>query len=453
MKKRLVLSASVVVIGAVALACSNTTATFAAPSAAAPRAVASASSLWPSINPQVAEVPAAWMATQVKLDAVASKLNALVDPTESGFPILIDGKEDRFSGLVVHPNTGVLDLYWSGNLPAAAQKIVDSADDVKVVVHSTPYSLNELQEAGAKAADFYRTDEQKEKVKLIYMQPAYDGTGVTLVLGQVGETLAKADLTATATAAAGLPVNIKLQPVGSTAYELKYTATRQADVAPWFGGANLALNGTNCSSGFSVVSSTGNKYLTTGYHCIYGVGTGASGTVKTGAGVTLGTWSKVSTRINPSTDTAFVDPASNTNSGRVYGGSPTSSTSIGITSAETNSLGDYVITDGMNSGQHSQVEITQKNGTGYYGKDGTPLTSQALASRPGYVVNVGGDSGGPVIASTANGVGARGMIVGSTNQIPCGSTVLAIGGQPCYDDVLFVSITRTLSDMNSTLAP
>ncbi|MGN5378903.1 S1 family peptidase [Streptomyces lasalocidi] len=234
-------------------------------------------------------------------------------------------------------------------------------------------------------------------------------------------------------------------------------SSRQEDGSPWQGGAAVRNPGGGiCSSSFAVKTSTGQYEMSTAYHC-----DGRGGTWHTYRGGRLIGTTDTAQRL-ASDDALGISLPSGRSAGRLYDGpaSETDGYSKPVSGWGHNNVGDYVCTDGANSGVHCGVQIA-KTDIGVTGENGVyrPATDLAYATsrtRDG-IAAVNGDSGGPVFAGVNNSTAdeARGVITALDRTVKCPSSeyVLDSGVRTpwCLQGVYFVPIFQTLHDMKWTL--
>lgn len=204
-----------------------------------------------------------------------------------------------YAGIVVHPETGELALYWKGVVPQKVKDVHTSAaaKGLKVTITQASHSAQELERArdtlekGARGKD--ATVEPAAAWNSVAVKPNGSGLFVTYnsstqhamsarttthtIPAQRITSVSAVDFATRAQALAGVPVQAAAAPEGEK------TTTRDTDSSPFWGGALLATpSGHICSTAFAGVH-VGRAVVLTASHC------GTSGTFKTGAGIAEGT--------------------------------------------------------------------------------------------------------------------------------------------------------------------
>jgi hypothetical protein len=248
---------------------------------------------------------------------------------------------------------------------------------------------------------------------------------------------ATSQLIAQAQALTGVPVQVNSDVVTGAALG------RDNDFAPFNAGGlmyspSAPSNDNICSSGFGVRIS-GVTHTTTARHCPYTdyEAVNASGN-KYAAGH--------NTRVDPGAARYLGGTASVLSWDGAYNTQDYTKTVIGYSDL---GVGDYVCTDGGNSGVHCNVKVTDLN---VYWNDGTGHgdvdTIKGVQQTSGKIAAIQGDSGGPVIVPLSNGtqVRAAGMIQAYSGSYTTGSgcgPVRFAGANRCSPGVLFTSF-RTI---------
>lgn len=263
------------------------------------------------------EVPADVRERQEPLVAVAQLINAAVDPFETGRPTVEGAEGYLFLRLSV--DDGKLLLYWKGELPDTVQEIISSHPEVKVEVRESAYTANDymdaqdqLWQAASKEAS------ARESVQLVGIEHLGDLAGFKVVLFDPKHSIEKASLVEMAPVVSRLGVSVEIAYVDSVE-DMGLVANRQDDSYPWWGGAQIALYGpiykSGCTSGYPVVmNGSGNEYLTTAWHCVDELETGANTSGKVvdgwvddpGTGDDLGIWKRQASWVRKDYDVALV---------------------------------------------------------------------------------------------------------------------------------------------------
>ena len=184
------------------------------------------------------------------------------------------------------------------------------------------------------------------------------------------------------------------------------TYNRRDDVSPFYGGGGLSAEGFLCSTGYTVQSSTGARWMITAGHCF---SNGASVNTESGANnegtVTARTLASLG---GGPIDVEFL--AGRSYSGRVFTGGVFSSSSIPVVGAGAAFVGytDYCHsgrTTGENCG-HTATSISAQVCTA------TGCKSPVIAFTGGNMIQ-GGDSGGAFYAKTSTQAWIRGHVIAS----------------------------------------
>ncbi|GAA1934351.1 hypothetical protein [Streptantibioticus ferralitis] len=375
-----------------------------------------------------------------------------------------------FTEVAVDPDHNDLRLYWKGTPPQRVKRILAHLPTgVTTKVFPALYSKAELHAArnkllhGGKPEDLHIPG-NTTPIRITSIGPAVDGSSLQIGYDEdhgtgkrdhadplaAGVRQSRTDevkaltrqLTGVSTAAIYKPLSVDL-------------SSRQQDSSPWYGGAALRNpSGGICSSSFAVKNGQGHYMMSTAYHCNGGNGQWSTYWGGTPVGTSDGL------QQSASDDALGIDLPSGLSAGDLYDG-PASETDgyyKAVSGWGHNNVGDYVCTDGANSGIHTNVQISQTD-IGVTGENGVyrPITDLAYATAPDGVAAVNGDSGGPVFAGVNNYSTdeARGVITALDTTITCptGYYTLDHTVRPpwCLHGVYYVPIYQILSDMNWTL--
>lgn len=320
-------------------------------------------------------------------------------------------KQPGFGKVVIDHDKGIVRVHWKGGPPAeVAGRDGSTIDGIKVEVFTSSYSEKELNVAARKLVAAYRDT-------VYYAHPNDDLSGLVAAVSAetAGDASRASAIEQDLTELSGIPVAlVEGMPIRE--------ATRWNDSPPWQGGGILNIAGNGCSSGFSVLTASGEGRLLSASHC------GSVGTVvRDGAGETIG---PITNRA-PAYDALLIDPsASPATVGKVFGGPWNAGTGhsryqFWVGGAAGPVQGERVCTSGAVTGEHCGLLITNTNvvstcasvsctGFLFYNQSGGPSLGV-------------GDSGGPVYITRSDGmVGARGIISGGANSVvPCGSSATA----------------------------
>ncbi|PYC83819.1 hypothetical protein C7C46_08410 [Streptomyces tateyamensis] len=360
-----------------------------------------------------------------------------------------------------------LDLYWKGTPSAEVSAILATLPSgVSASVVPAKYSRADLHAArdkllsGGKPIQLHVASSQKP-IHINTIAPAVDGSGLQIGFdtndGAVKAAASPLDGSVSTDEVKALTDSLTGVPTSVTNKPAPENTSRQQDSSPFYGGAAL-MNPTGgiCSSGFAVAKSTGEHLLTTALHC-----DGGNGEFKTYWG---GSAVGLSTTYNgyANDDILGLQLNGRSSAGYLYDGPAleTDGYAKPVSGWGQNYVGDYVCTDGANSGVHCNVQLTQTDiGVGGVGGYWRPHTDLGFATSytPDGIAAANGDSGGPVFVGRNNYTTdeARGTITALDRTVTCPSNeqVLDAGVRTpwCLAGVYYVPIGQTLSDMGWTL--
>jgi hypothetical protein len=344
---------------------------------------------------------------QVGLDAEASKIHQLISADH------LTG----YAGLVVHPSSDNLTVYWSGQTPAALKDYARSrAHAGPIQLSPARYSLADLQALSMKIVK----SPGFQQAGIVMLKPAADGSG--LQLGVSGSRAKAQALSA-----------VKSDPsaVSYTKAASRQDAGRWADIPSFFGGALIYSlgDGADCSSGWPVhaTSSSSTYYLITAGHCTHIPEKNLSQNQFVTAPYTgvpvkpIGTASAEDLTL----DAGLIDTGTNGsplggNGNAIYTGQvdPTGvgtfEMTAGVDGFVDNNVGDDdVCTSGSYSGEICGLDITSTNVMWpvNYGDVEAVVTGIEVTNPNGTNAAGEGDSGGPIYSYVNAGlVAARGII-------------------------------------------
>jgi hypothetical protein len=333
-------------------------------------------------------------AREVRLYAVQNRLDAAVRR------ILTAGGGGNAS-VVVDPRRASMRVYWHGTVPARIRRLAGRLG-VRVRFAPAAFTFNRLIAAEHTLAG---------KPGLVQAAPKPDGSGLNVMVTRATPARDRAAMRA----ASPVPLTI------TTGTPLQLTATRQADVSPYWGGSRYqnTVTGDYCSNGFALAKTPSVYELTAG-HCGANTNTvripgqiPATGTMQ----------QKFACRdiiqINYSTSGGLVE-------GRIYTLGADSRTSVPVGGATFDTVGDQIVTGGARTGQHSNITVTAVGAmapvTGIPCKDVYPL-DEGVQNNGGCAA-APGDSGGPVYSYTAtDAVLGRGTMTGGFGEkVTCSGT-------------------------------
>ncbi|BCJ70377.1 hypothetical protein [Polymorphospora rubra] len=403
--RRAILHRALVTAGVAVLVAASLT----SPASAAPNA----KPVTPGAGP-VGAVPGGF-ADWSELIAVQSKLNAAAEKVAAA-------KNAGFAGIVAAPENREVRVYWKGDAGAGVRSLVtDLNRNVPVKLLPARFSEAELASAARGLAAV---------PNVVNVTPAVDGSGIQLTVEGNGAQVSAAP----AVRNSAVPVTIVAggKPVA--------TFSRQADTPNYYGGGRFWSPGGGCSTGFAINVGGSQQMLTAG-HC------GENGqTVTTGANVPMGTiHSKIACQ-----DIEIINTGS---WGRVFTGPNNSSTSVAIGGTAGSFVGNWVVTSGSTSGEHSSVQVTAVNL--YLSIGGIPCGSVGplvqARQTAGLCAVAPGDSGGPVIAYRTDGkANALGTITAGSNPVApanCPGTLFS----PGYNYVYYIPIGTSLGSYGASI--
>ncbi|MFD7985395.1 trypsin-like serine protease [Kitasatospora indigofera] len=402
-------------------------------------------------------VDKATLRRQAQLDALADEITGTAG-TESEHT-------GGYAGIVVHPETGELALYWKGAVPQKIRDVQSRATNtgLKVVVSAAAHSAQELEtardalEKHAKGKD--AATEPIAAWNSVAVLP--DGSGLSVTYNSPtsqstqsvkakAHTIAQqritdaspVDFATRAQALVGVPVQAAPAP------EMEDTYWRGDDSSPFWAGAQLITpSNAFCSSGFGGSHAGGNVVLTAS-HC------GTSGTFITGSNSVEGwagdyslDYDTTFVNLNGSAGTQFYDGAWNDPNGYHKH----------IASWGLNRVGDYVCTSGAMSGVHCGLQVKYAGVDASIGGITRHNVVQALRTDSYAIASAQGDSGGPVVASPDSSYGndmqARGLISGSYGEVVvCPTWGVGTAGQTtCFSGVSYIGMSAIVNTLGFTL--
>lgn len=428
-----------------------------APAAGSPKPPPSAGA------PAGAGPSAADLRRQFQLDALADQIIGVHHSENS--------HEGGYAGAVVHPESGILSLYWKGIVPASVRKAQADAAAQGLAITVTParYSAHELELArqSLEAAVDGKDAAVEPAAAWNTIVTAPDGSGLRVTYTSTATAAAQASAArmaspVKATAASPATVTARLStlsgvPVRASASEpLVGAFGRIDDNSPFWAGAQTlhwidATHAMFCSSGFGGTRG-GHEVLLSAAHC-GGAGRGVNGQVwQTGTGTTIGSTAG-STATTDSYDTAFIQIVSGSSAGsNFYDGAWNDPNGYNkhIASWGVNHDGDWVCTSGAMSGVHCGLQIQY---AGFDANvDGIVRHNEVQTRQISGVAAAEGDSGGPVVFCTGGtcdptNMQARGIISALDVQTTCGSTAYPT---KCYSIVYYEGLTSVVNILGWT---
>ncbi|MCA2214134.1 S1 family peptidase [Jidongwangia harbinensis] len=341
------------------------------------------------------------MAAQAPLSDVADRIeDAVARDGESGI-----------AGLEVDAEASTVRLRWRGELsPAVSEVVADAtADGVRVDVLPGRYRRSDLWREALRLTG---------QPGVTSARPMLDGAGlyVSSTKGQVSSDV---------------------HTVAVASPRLK-SATRQADTAPFRGGAQIRRGDSICTSSFGVTGNDGRRYLMTAEHC-------GAGNWTTDAGVPIGTSQPTVSVRNDVQLIAANSGSTIYNGDGVRGGNQYTTP---VTGAGRSHGGERMCVSGAQTGTVCNLKYI---GGGSYTIDGKTRVLQAAEQQDRWGAVTGGDSGAPVFTLTGprgDTAEARGlfsmMFTEPENMGPC-------NGQPsagmCSSLFLYGDINPALTEL------
>jgi len=385
---------------------------------------------------------------------MASRSEAELDKNEQAVHALLTSLDigdaatpgSGHAGTVVDPITGGVTIWWAGGLPERARVALDRTElPGGVTLRSAKYSRYDLIGRVLK--------NQAALNGGILAIPREDGAGIVITTSRNR----KIDM-GSAASALGVPVTFVEDG------ELVNTAGKRQDSnQPWWGGAMMISSaGGVCSTGFSVLLGNEGRMLSAAHCDITGNLGWFNGNLVDPRVMNTG-FSNVS--VIPSMDSMMFNPQDGT-AGRVHTGGiwSTATEYRPVSATAVNNVGDTVSTDGANSGEHAGQAIYDDAIPLDGACNGYDCTLVGAKAPVDALVNVGGDSGGPVFhRNVAGTLTAKGIIKASpaSSFIACDSsdyrfnpgtyTYFGVSHTKCYKRVLYYPIQPLLTAWGVTI--
>ncbi|MGC0313505.1 S1 family peptidase [Kitasatospora acidiphila] len=396
------------------------------------------------------------------------KLDKVVDQITGGRSESDRAEIPGFTEVEVDPAHMHIRLHWKGAVPASVAAVLAKLPaGISAEVVPAKYSKAELHAARDKLMPNGKQNDLASKVtpaatRITSIAPAVDGSGLDVTYDEdrgqgkfdARDSLSSAtrqdktrEVQATTEGITGVDTHVRYQLLSIDA-----SATREADAAPWQGGAGLkTFAGTICSTGFAVTrKSDGKKLVTTAYHC------GDKGNFYTWGGSQAFVGTAMSENESATDDVTGLDPGNSPSGNRVYDGpwNATNGYSKPVSGWGSNNVGDQVCTSGANSGAHCGLSIRQTD-ISVTGENGITRPDVDFAYSNGIAAG-NGDSGGPVFTGSNGWTKdqARGVITALDNTMDCGGFTTADAWQRkpwCFHGVYYVPIGIILHDKGWTI--
>lgn len=337
-------------------------------------------------------------------------------------------------------------LLWEEDRLGAADFYKEEAEarGLNVSVIPRKYSLQELESTAERLMDDAAAlaDSGFQVDTVTGLQEDVDGVELNLIpkaASASARTLTSSVQKVANNLADKFPVDVKVSVAGEEEATIP-AAGRNSDSSPFYAGGVMSSSGGGCSAGFAMKYAGVNR-ITTARHC--------NKSYKTLNGKSYGSTVKT----NHAGQARIL---SGKGAGRTWDGAWNDSKGFNkrVTGYRDVSLGDFVCTNGANSGVHCNVKVTAMKvawDDGYGG--GAANNIKAVQQSSKNIAAIQGDSGGPVIYPNGTGtVGAVGMIQAISGTAltgtACGS-VRSLGKNKCSKTVLFTS-TRTFAKSAGT---
>lgn len=343
-----------------------------------------------------------------------------------------------FAGVAVDYAAEKVIVSWKGEAPPAVGALAARVPHgVRVDVEQAALSEADLRAASTRLMDSQRALQGPDVV--IAALPTENYAGLVAEIGDDSTPARASWLAGKLEQAAGVPVRVEIVDT-----EVQPTAaTRRNDGPPWHaGGAMATMDGTDyCTTGFSVVTASGQRRIVSAAHCNRAVGS----IVRDGEGQRLG---KVTHR-SLGIDTQLIDPFGSPETARSVFGGPWYASSVNsryrfpVAGVQRPAVGQIICTSGAVTGEHCGVRIRATNVAWSCG-DRTCHGFRASRNDGGVVVG-GGDSGGPMYAVVNGRAYARGMIDGGSNRRSCGTTSVST---QCFSYVYGIPMVDILDTWN-----
>lgn len=376
---------------------------------------------------------------QQVLDYYADQVSAI-----AGVPASIDNQrlatvDNGFTSVVVDTPNRALDVYWKGQVPTQLAVVATAMPTgFSFSTHQAAFSRSELLVAAAKISA--AGSSVLEGDTTLEVSPEPDGSGLI-----VSTDLSRLELVSKLESVAQ-NVEVKVSYADNS---VNLTSSRNADAAPFSGGAYLKMGSNYCTSGFPVMKS-GTDYILTAGHCFENMtGTVA---VKTYSGSSFGSIAISSSTIVPGKDIALINPTTSSQAS-IYIGGLNSTTKAAVKGAATNRLGDLVCIGGANYGSHCAVIIDRTITVTTSYSTVTGALSGNTPTVPYQINAVDGDSGAPVYSNVSGGVAASGILFALDDLGPtvCSGVSSVNGVTYCGNRVVWTPISSALSAFGATL--
>jgi hypothetical protein len=377
----------------------------------------------PGISPSAdPTVPVNGSATDLRMRRQAI-LTQLAVPLRDEF----ETRDSEYSGLAIDPDAGEVTVYFHNKPgPASQERLnrVATAGSVSIVVKQAKYSKIQLEKGQVRI--WQLADRNEFHGVGVYE----DGHGLF-----VRTKSPSPSLDAKLSALAGVSVTSELAGA-------EISLTRQADYAPFWGGARLInAGGGGCTSGFGVYHAvTGTRYIVTAAHC------GSGFTTPTGNVVGNTAWNGFGYKIDAQLVSTGVG-------GRIYDGvwNDSSGYNKPVSGYAQTVVGQWVCTSGSYSGAVCGIRVSNRGYT--HTSDGHVVVSDEAEQVNHSDAAGNGDSGGPVFSVTPADNYTHDTVVGTIvsgstdTQVSC-QGVPADAGRKCFWRIQFARFNNLKIDAN-----
>ena len=362
-------------------------------------------------------------------------------------------KDLKVVGLSLNEQERRLEVWVS----PGSNKNVDSAIEdqrfLSIEIHDASHSKAELDLAIHKLNSLVTLGQIPENVMLSSSQIQDDGSGITVTF-DVSSPVPSAAWPSAMAQILGVPVFVDPKPTN-----IKLTASRIDDYAPWRGGSLFSTTNSAgltgyCSQGFGVQSKITNiQYMLTARHC-FDSSTSLTLNKLVAPSPSIGSWSSSSAYNSSDFDVSLTFPDQGTVRNSVYYGGIASTAAIQVQGTSTNVEGALVCTDGANSGMHCDVRVIAPPQQLYVGL--VVYSGVVKGQRDnGYISAAFGDSGGPVISDPTLGssVSGFGIIHAIDDLGNCAnfSTPVNLPGAHCGKVVYWMDLNSALAALHMNL--
>jgi hypothetical protein len=384
------------------------------------------------------------VATAAGLPAWASSTQAVAaDPPSTERRQAIEGlafrvqsraeKSAAYSGVRVADNGNTVEVFTTNVSTDFRRSVIGADSAANIVFHTITHTASQLENVESRI----RQDEpllRAHGVRLVSAFPAPEIDGVQVKVERLTPSVRNV-------------LESRYGEVVSIVEGAPVTSadSRLNDSPPWNGGDVIAMdNGSDCSSGPGVVSSSGRTYVLTAGHCFLGQATNSGMTgytyrtfqashIASGDDNALMGLAAAERTVN-GYDVALIDARS---FGRDWRTAQLAdaSTATRQAAAKSSQGGIKVCASGAFSGENCNANIIHAGGTVWV--DGVPFAHMTEAVNPGIVLAGPGDSGSPVYEVHSSGLFIFGILIAVAPNMAC--QYYNVGGRAnrCSDDIFY----------------